>query len=119
MRRRLLLLGGACAAAAAASLTASFPLGTVQLDAFGSGIRVRVAPPGAPIVDAPIRALLPAAPAASLPASASGSVLTVGDLVATLDTNGLVSFSRASNGAVLLAGTSVHWAAARNATQPG
>lgn len=107
------------ASSAHPSLSASFPLGTVQLDAFGSGIRVRVAPPGAPIVDAPIRALLPTSPASSLPAHTSSSALSVGDLVATIDASGLVTFTRASTGAVLLAGTSVTWSAARSATRPG
>lgn len=126
--RRLVLL--ACGAATTAapplgtgassppSVSAAFPLGTVQLDAFGGGIRVRVAPPGAPIVDAPIRALLPTPPAASLPAFASGAALTVGDLVATLGADGLVAFTRASTGAALLSGTAVTWSAPRNATRP-
>ena len=122
MPRRILpaLLGAACVAAtAASSLTATYPLGTVQLDAFGGGIRVRIAPPGAPIVDAPIRALLPTAPAASLPSVAAGSALTVGDLVASIDATGLVSFTRASTGETLLASTGVAWSPARNATRPG
>ena len=114
-----LLAIGVAGAESPPSLSASFPLGTVQLDAFGGGIRVRYAPPGGAIVDAPVRALLPASPASPLLASASASALSVGDLVATVGAAGLVTFTRASTGAVLLAGTGVGWSAARNATRPG
>ena len=96
------------------------PFGTVALDAWGDGIRLRVAPGASPIVDPSVMALLPTPPAPSVPTSASGSSVTVGDLTAASDPHtGLVVFSRVSTGAVLLNITAFKFGAAARFARPG
>ena len=104
------------------SVTAAAPWGTVQLDAFGCGIRVRVAPPGAPIADARVRALLPAAPppCAAARGARGAPALTVGDLAASVDAaTGAVAFSLASSGAPLLSLLNVSFGAAPKSARAG
>jgi alpha-D-xyloside xylohydrolase len=105
-----------------ASVYHVFPLGTVQLDVFGSGIRVRIAPPGGEIVDATVRALLPTGSVTSKTNTVQSSKLslTVGDLVATVDsTSGLVSFSRASTNEILFKEINVEWSKPTNSSWKG
>jgi hypothetical protein len=103
-----------------ASVYHVFPLGTVQLDVFGSGIRVRIAPPGGEIVDATVRALLPTDSVTSKTVKSSKFSLTVGDLIATVDsTSGLLSFSRASTNEILFQEINVQWSNSTNSSWQG
>jgi len=110
------------AAAAPLSVRASFPWGTVLLDAWGCGVRLRAAPPGAAIVDPAVQALAasPAPCAAPSTASSSSLTLAVDDLVAQFDAaTGFVTFSRASTGAALLTQRGVAFGAAPPSARPG
>ena len=82
----------------------------VQLDPFASNsIRVRIAPPGLPIADPPLMALLSDPPASSTAASGDGaSSLTNGNLRITVDpATSFVTATRVSDGAVLLKQTAL------------
>ena len=86
-----------------------------QLDPWGrDGIRVRLAPAGGAIYDPPLRALLASAPAGTPAgvASADGLTLTVGNLRVSLDAaSSLVTATRLSDGAPLLAATALSFSA--------
>ena len=102
------LAAALCASALSAALAQPF---VSQLDPWGSdGVRVRLAPPGGAIYDAPLRALLAAAPAGT-PAgvrSPGGLSLTVGNLKVTLDAaSSLLTAVRVSDGASLLSATAL------------
>jgi alpha-D-xyloside xylohydrolase len=100
------------------SSSSSSPLpwgGTVQLDAWGRGIRVRLAPPSGSVVDPEVQALLPGRASSSSP-----TTMTVDDLRADVDpATGLVTFTRVSDGSVLLAQTGVRFGKAATYSRPG
>jgi alpha-D-xyloside xylohydrolase len=88
--------------------------GTVQLDAFGPGVRVRTAPPGAAIVDPPLQALLSVPPARRTVTEvvADGTGVVNGNLQVVVDpATGLVNATRVSDGALLLRQTALAFAA--------
>jgi alpha-D-xyloside xylohydrolase len=78
---------------------------TVQLDPFAdNSIRVRVFPPGNPVSDPPLQALLPTPPSLATLAVRSGvNTLTNGNLRITVDpATSLVTATRVSDGVTLL-----------------
>ena len=82
----------------------------VQLDPFAANsIRVRVAPPGLPVADPILMALLPSPPASATAVSGDGaSSLTNGNLRITVDpATSCVTATRVSDGAVLLKQTAL------------
>lgn len=97
------------------------PYGTLRLDPWGDdAIRVRIAPPGAPIVSPAVQALLPSPPASSAAAAAAAGGLVNGNLAASIDTaTGLLTFTRVSDGAALLRATHVTFGAAPPFTSRG
>ena len=110
MARALLgLLGTLAARAASQSL--------VALDAFAAdSIRVRVAPPGAPVADPELQALLtgadaPARGARARAAAGAPATLTNGNLRIDVDAAGLLTATRVSDGALLLRQTALAFAA--------
>ena len=98
------------------------PYGTLLLEPWGDdAIRVRIAPLGAPIASPAVQALLPSPPP-QLTAMVRGGAggLTNGNLAAAVDSNtGLLTFSRASDGAVLLRATRVAFGVAPPHTSRG
>ena len=87
-----------------------------NLTAWGSNaIRIRVAPPGAPIVEPPLSALLPL----SSPAPSSATSLVVGNLKVTVDAHGNVVGSRVSDEALLFSAAPVSWGTAAGGSRPG
>ena len=123
--RILVSLAVVAVACATLSISGSFPWGTVQLDAWGCGVRLRSAPPGGKIVDPVIQALAGAVTpplCAGRHTSAKQSTLTVevDDLVAQIDpVTGWVSFTRASTGAALLVQRGVTFGAAPSSARVG
>ena len=106
---------------AAAAAAAAPPV--VQLDAFGrDSVRVRIAPPGGAIVDndyAPFVAPPPAAPAGQREARTASS-LAAGNLLVSFDAaTGFITASRLSDGAPLLATTSLTFGPPANGSRAG
>jgi hypothetical protein len=130
---RSLALCAALAAAASAAGVADAPLprlalplrdgSAVHLDAFGQdGIRVRVVPPNGTLVDPPLPALALDAPPKTPRAAVSilGATLTNGNLNAAVSPDGLVTFTRVSDGALLLQHTATDFApTALEGARPG
>ena len=82
-----------------------FPWGTLKLEPWGSGVRLRAWPPGAPLAPLAVQALLPAPPPTTLPVAVGNASVRVGDLLASVDARGMTTFARYSTGAPLLAQT--------------
>ena len=96
----------------------------VQLDAVGAhSIRVRQAPPGGAIVQPPLQALMddgPSPPSDPTAVRRDGPLsLANGNLLVVADpTTGLITATRASDGAVLLQQTALVWGAAAAGSRP-
>ena len=85
--------------------------GTVQLDAWGNNsIRVRIAPPGSPIVDPPIMALLPSPEVLLCTRLSDKLSLSHGNIAVSLnDSTGFIQVTRVSDGSILLQQTLGLW----------
>ena len=107
----------------AEALEGRFPYGTLSLLPRGNdGIRLRVAPPGMSIVDPAVQALLPLAANGSVDgthAEAPHTAITQGNLLAIVDDAGLVTFTRVSDGKLLLNLTAIAFGPAANGTAAG
>ena len=116
----LALLSGSCAAAAAAAVAVDAPTPIVQLDALGSGVRIRFAPPGGSIVNPPLSAILLPADGGQKPLATSTSSITNGNLMVTADpTTGLITATRLSDKTVVLQQTGLQWGLAAPGSRPG
>ena len=107
-------------------MLANSAYGTVQLDAWGAdAIRVRIAPPGAPIVNPPIMALLPEprlngrCQDVSSGANPASPFLTQGNLNISISSGtGYITATRVSDGVVLLQQTIGAWGTPAPGSRP-